>query len=116
MTTVQRGVKFRRPFVVPDSLDELHGPAKGALAIPLTVFWASLIPRVVGTSDDDALADVYRGDLETDAYAELTALVNKDALSRLWDNLPGNRAHRTAWEARFPHRPSPPRQGAGLET
>ena len=102
MTTVQPGVKFRRPFVVPDSLDELHGPASGPLTIPLTVYWANPIPRVVDTGDDQVLADVYREILGTATYDELTSLVNKDALIRLWDDMHGDRVLRAAWETHFP--------------
>ncbi len=102
MTTVQPGVKFRRPFVVPDSLDELHGPASGPLTIPLTVFWASRTPVVIDAGDDHALAAFYREILGTATYDELTSLVNKDALIRLWDAMPGDRVLRAAWEARFP--------------
>lgn len=38
MNYVPRGTKFRRPIVVPQSLNELQGPDSGNMTIPLSVF------------------------------------------------------------------------------
>lgn len=102
MQTVQRGTKFRRPFVVPRSLDELTGPDSGTFTLPHSVYWASQKPLQIDTASDDALVMAYRETLGTADYEQLVSIINKKALIRLWPRLTGDRLIRRTWESRFP--------------
>lgn len=95
--------RFRRPFVVPDSLDDLRGPAAGMVTIPHSVFWAKPGPVVINVEDDRVLWPMYREVLGSAVVLDdLVTVVNKDHLIRLWPRLVWDRVVRQAWESRFP--------------
>ena len=95
--------RFRRPFVVPDSLDDLRGPATGMVTIPHSVFWAKPEPVVIDVENDRVLWSMYREVLGSAVELEdLITVVNKDHLIRLWPELIWDRMVRQAWEDRFP--------------
>ncbi len=95
--------RFRRPFVVPDSLDDLKGPATGMVTIPHSVFWAKPEPVVINVENDRVLWQMYREVLGSAVVLEdLVTVVNKDHLIRLWPQLIWDKVVRQAWEDRFP--------------
>lgn len=99
--TVPRGTTFRRPIVIPESLDELRGPASGLMEIPISVMWASQQLYVLDAGDDEACADVYSEALGTATLEELRMIINKNTLLRVWPKMTGDRMTRTMWEGRF---------------
>ncbi len=91
-----------KPYPVPDSLDELHGPASGWVELSHSLYWAPGSRRF-NLDDDSGIKRVY-----ISALADVQALVNKDRLVGLWDELVLPRRVRDLWEEQFPHLRAPP--------
>lgn len=91
---------FRPPFDVPASLDDLQGPATGTMEVPHSIMWALTDNHVVDLANDAAIVSAYREILGSATLAQLTQLVNKDHLVRLWPTT-FDATIRNAWEASF---------------
>ncbi|WP_342318690.1 hypothetical protein [Corynebacterium mayonis] len=92
--------RFRPPFDVPDSLDDLQGPASGVLEVPHSIMWARSDYHTVDLSNDAAIVSAYREILGSATLEQLTRLVNKDHLVRLWPTT-FDTTIRNAWEESF---------------
>ena len=92
---------FRPPFVVPDSLDHLRGPASGTLEVPLTVMWPTPEKVQVDLSNPDATRAAYAEILGSASLTQLQSLVNRDLLVELWP-VTRDRTIAAAWASRFP--------------
>ncbi|MER5917076.1 hypothetical protein ABT124_43700 [Streptomyces sp. NPDC001982] len=92
--------KFRRRL--PDSLDELHGPAEGVVEPPATVVWSGL--RAFDLANERQRMSLYRTVLAEGMRKDLCALLNRDILLRLWPTLRilVSTTVRGVWEDRFP--------------
>ncbi|WP_405951067.1 hypothetical protein OG588_37320 [Streptomyces prunicolor] len=92
--------KFRRRL--PESLDELHGPAEGVVDLPLHVAWSGM------TSYDIAkprqCMGLYRTVLHEGLSEDLPLYLNQDLLLQMWPVLRTlvGRTVRTVWEDAFP--------------
>ncbi|WP_394281933.1 hypothetical protein [Corynebacterium sp.] len=91
---------FRPPFDVPASLDDLKGPATGMMEVPHSIMWARSDNHVVDLANDTAITSAYREILGSATLAQLTQLVNKDHLVRLWPTT-FDATIRKAWEESF---------------
>jgi hypothetical protein len=92
--------KFRRRL--PESLDELTGPAQGSVELPLHLAWSGLT-----TYDLDKPRQrmgLYRTVLHEGLHDDLPRYLNRDLLLQLWPVLSTlvGRTVRTVWEAAFP--------------
>lgn len=102
MIYVTQGTKFRRPFAIPNALNELRGPYSGPIVIPRSVYWATPDPIVIEASNDADLKMFYPETLGVARYKDLIQIINKEHLIRLWPNLIWDRVIRQAWESKFP--------------
>ncbi|MEU6350346.1 hypothetical protein ABZ896_13585 [Streptomyces sp. NPDC047072] len=102
--------KFRRRL--PESLDELHGPAMGVVDLPLHLAWSGM------TSYDLAKPrqrmGLYRTILHEGLRDDLPRYLNHDLLLQLWPVLRTlvGRTVRTVWEDAFPQLASRTRAAA----
>ncbi|WP_406841800.1 hypothetical protein ACICHK_43075 (plasmid) [Streptomyces sp. AHU1] len=91
--------KFRRRL--PDSLEELHGPAEGVVQPPITVVWSGL--RAFDLGNERQRMSLYRTVLAEGMHKDLTALLNHAILLRSWPTLRilVSTTVRGVWEDRF---------------
>ena len=91
-----------RPYAIPDSLDELRGPAHGLITLPLSVYWG---PRETPfhVDDDGDLIIAYSAIISNGTQDVQRSLVNENRLYRVWPLLSIDRFRvRPLWERRFP--------------
>jgi hypothetical protein len=90
-----------RPVVVPDSLDDLQGPASGVVELPVRLCWSA--SRRFDLADLDQAADMYEAVLDVAMTAEdLASYLDAEILVQVWPVLGLTRAKQVAWEGRFP--------------
>lgn len=90
-----------KPYAVPESLDELVGPAAGVVELPLSIYWAPGARRAdVGTLGGAWKA--YVAALSEGQLEDIVALVNADRLQQMWGELVLPRRVVALWESRFP--------------
>lgn len=90
-----------RPVLVAGTLDELRGPARGLVELPLRLWWQPV--RVFDLGQPTMLAWMYENVLREAIYVdELRRYIDGATLVRLWPQLNLPRAVRKAWEARHP--------------
>lgn len=99
----ERRVRFRdiKPYDVPESLDELHGPLDGIVSLPQSVYWQA--DRFnIDLSRPGKIEMVYQNVLAEGLLEDICRFVNADHLRRVWRNLRLDRRLRQMWEERFP--------------
>ncbi|MFE5143808.1 hypothetical protein ACFRDV_40350 [Streptomyces fagopyri] len=91
--------KFRRR--IPESLDDLQGPAEGRVEPPATVVWSGL--RVFDLAKERQRMSLYRIVLAEGMRDDLCALLNRDILLRSWPTLRAlvSTTVRSVWEEHF---------------
>ncbi|MFJ9379404.1 hypothetical protein [Streptomyces sp. NPDC101455] len=90
-----------RPYVVPETLAELAGPAAGVVALPTLLDWTP--KRVYDLSDDVDLRMLYETVIREALHAgELRAFLDPILLSAVWQRLWLPPRARLMWEGRFP--------------
>lgn len=93
--------RYRRPYVVADSLDLLHGPVSGTVHLPPHLDWS-------GNAEYDLdapgrIVDLYRAVLNEAARPQdLHEYLDAGMLRRLWALLWLPAQLRRAWEQKFP--------------
>ncbi|MCX5150346.1 hypothetical protein OHB36_26865 [Streptomyces sp. NBC_00320] len=102
--------KFRRRL--PDSLDELHGPAHGVVELPLHLAWSGMTSYDLGKPRQRV--GLYRTVLHEGLHDDLPLYLNQDLLLQLWPVLRTlvGRTVRTVWEDAFPQLASRTRAAA----
>ncbi|MCG0284840.1 hypothetical protein [Streptomyces sp. PSAA01] len=90
-----------KPYVLPESLDELGGPTAGSVTLPRHIDWG---PRYVYDLTDEAdLRLMYERVIrEAQTRDDLNAYLNAMTLRRMWRDLFLPFPVKTAWETRFP--------------
>lgn len=88
------------PYDVPSSLDVLHGPASGLLAVPVTVHWGPR--RVFDLNDPGQRRAAYRAIVREGTPEVQAELLNAGLLRELWPDLVLPERCRALWEERFP--------------
>jgi hypothetical protein len=89
-----------RPYAVADSLDELRGPAGGALELPHELVWSGR--RRFDLDDDYDCAAAYKIILEEGREEHFRRFLNGRLLRRHWREIMPARRVRALWEGRFP--------------
>lgn len=90
-----------RPVLVAGTLDELAGPDRGTVELPLRLWWNP--DRAFDLAEPTMLAWMYENVLrEAIRVDELRAFLDGPTLVRVWPDLNLPRAVRAAWEARHP--------------
>jgi hypothetical protein len=94
------GYAERRPYVVPQSLADLAGPAGGVVRLPVSLGWTG---RTEYDLDDDADLVVFYERVLVDASDadDVAGLLDQDLLRSHWRRLFLPAAARHAWERRF---------------
>ncbi|MBQ0986553.1 hypothetical protein KBZ10_18950 [Streptomyces sp. F63] len=102
--------KFRRRL--PESLDELHGPAYGVLELPLHMAWSGMTSYDLDKPRQRM--GLYRTVLHEGLHDDLPRYLNRDLLLDLWPVLRTlvGRTVRTVWEDAFPQLASRTRAAA----
>jgi hypothetical protein len=90
-----------RPYVVPDSLDELTGPASGTVELPISIHWGP--DKGHDLDDPDYRRLMYeRVVREANSVDDLRRFLNRDLLIELWPTLILPPQCSDLWHAKFP--------------
>ncbi|MEU8735549.1 hypothetical protein AB0C68_40130 [Streptomyces tendae] len=102
--------KFRGRL--PESLEELHGPVRGVVELPLHMAWSGLTTYDLGKPRQRM--GLYRTVLHEGLREDLLRYLNRDVLLELWPVLRAlvGRTVRTVWEDAFPQLASRTRAAA----
>jgi hypothetical protein len=99
--SVVRLARPHRPVLVAGTLDELAGPTRGLVELPLRLWWNP--HRTFDLSRPTMLAWMYENVLrEAIRVDELRSYLHGPTLLRLWPDLNLPRGVRAAWETRHP--------------
>ncbi|RAX19070.1 transcriptional regulator [Actinomyces sp. Z5] len=90
-----------KPYAVPDSLDDLRGPASGSIDLPHALLWAPGGGHV-DLDEDGGVNLAYRVAIAEGTVADQVAILNRDRLVSVWSELLLPRRARELWEVRFP--------------
>jgi hypothetical protein len=91
----------RRPWTVPDSLDELCGPTGGVVELPLHLDWSE--QRRYDLRDPAQLGLMYERMIrEAMAVEDLRRYLHGPTLRSVWRRIFLARVVRSLWESRFP--------------
>jgi hypothetical protein len=99
---LQRGWDYEAtiPYEVPDSLEELHGPATGTVRVGPPI---DTSPHpVYDLSSPERVRSLYSRVIREGITREQVALLNPQLLFRCWGALVLPRRCRALWESRFP--------------
>jgi len=101
ITAPRESYGARKPYVVADRLDDLHGPTAGTVELPAHLDWSG---NARYDLDKPArLASMYRTVLnEAGSIDDLRQWLDGRMLSRLWSTLWLPLPLRRLWESRFP--------------
>jgi len=89
-----------RPYAVAESLDELRGPAHGALVLPRELAWSGR--HRFDLDDDYDRAAAYKIILEEGREEHFRRFLNAGLLRRYWQEILPARRVRALWESRLP--------------
>ncbi len=90
-----------RPYVVPESLDELTGPTSGVVELPVMLDWSPR--RSYDLDDPRQLCLLYEQVMcEAANVADLRTYLNGAILRAVWSSLFLPRQVHTLWLTRFP--------------
>ncbi|MBG0815718.1 hypothetical protein [Planomonospora sp. ID82291] len=91
----------RRPYTVPETLEELTGPADGTVELPTRLDWSE--QRRYNLDDPAELGLMYERVIRESMRAEdLRRYLDGRTLLRVWHRIFLPRRVRTLWEERFP--------------
>lgn len=104
----------RRPYVIPERLADLAGPAGGIVELPPTLAWTGRRRYdLADPTDSNVLYE--RVIVEAAGPADLSRLLDADRLRAAWSDLFLPRRVRRLWEARFPELAAPADRGVAPE-
>jgi len=88
-----------RDVELPRSLDELHGPTRGVVRLPLRLYWSGPDPQSVkwDTASRDDRRWLYEVVLREGTLDDVRELVDGQELVREWDQLYLPHWLRAAW-------------------
>jgi hypothetical protein len=90
-----------RPTFVPDSLEDLRGPVRGLVTLPLSLDWTPC--NTYDLASEARVRRLYETVLsEALSEEDVTTHVDRDTLLRLWRTLRIPRRVRSAWETAYP--------------
>jgi hypothetical protein len=101
--TAQSRVRYAdtRPYVTPETLEELAGPATGVLELPISLDWSERRSYDLSVESDRRLMyeRVIREAMSADI---LRRYLNSALLLSIWPNMYLPRRVKASWESRFP--------------
>lgn len=102
MDRVPRGTTFRKPSIIPQSLEELRGPTTGLFTIPKRLYWPRPEPITIDLSRDGEKTLLYAAVIVEGTLADFRTMVNGDELIRLWPQIGLSPLIMEKWGQRFP--------------
>lgn len=102
MVSEQR-VRFRdiKPYETVDSLDDLRGPAEGAITLPVDVYWSGLRDTFDVTNPRQRRV-AYQAALSNGRRDHIIEFVNRELLLEAWPRLALDARVVELWSQRFP--------------
>ncbi|MBI8999743.1 hypothetical protein M0E87_02740 [Corynebacterium sp. CCM 9185] len=91
-----------KPYVAPDSLDELRGPSEGIFVLPHSVRWLNEKARTTDVTNKIRRRCAYRDLLAEGTYEQQCEFINRDLLIRDFPHLPLPRRVTKLWTDAFP--------------
>ncbi len=92
--------RYARPYVLPESLESLAGPAGGVVRLPRHLAWSG--SAVYDLDSPGRVVDLYRTVIiEAASPEDLRAYLDARTLRRLWSYLWLPPAVRQMWQVRF---------------
>jgi hypothetical protein len=90
-----------RPYVTPDSLDELSGPTTGVIELPISLDWSERRTYDLSVESDRRLMyeRVIREAMSADT---LRRYLDRVLLTSIWPTMYLPRRVKASWESRFP--------------
>jgi hypothetical protein len=93
-------------YLVPDELDDLHGPAAGTVELPLHLDWGP--ERTYNVDDAGSCSVLYQLTLQNSgSIEEICRIVHAGRLTALWPTMILPARCRQLWETTFPQLPAP---------
>jgi hypothetical protein len=101
VTVAGRTYAENRPYLLPETLEELAGPVTGVVQLPSRLDWSE---RAEFHLDDPAERNVMyeRVIREATQIDDLRSYLNEEVLRQVWGRLFLPARVRRSWEARFP--------------
>ena len=94
-------LEHTKPFFVPDSMSELHGPDGGQVVLPVSIDWTPA--NTFDVSNPVRVRSMYAKILmESPDEGTIATYVNRSVLLREWTRLRLPSYVRHAWEQRHP--------------
>ena len=90
-----------KPYEVPESLDQLHGPAHGVVVLRHSVLW-SPGGGEVDLDEPGGVNLAYRAVIAEGKVEDQIQVLNRRKLIEVWGELLLPRRTRLMWEQRFP--------------
>lgn len=91
-------------YLTPESLEDLHGPAAGAVTLPIHLDWGP--DRTYTVEDDASCRTLYQLTLQNSGSpTEIGAIINAERLLVLWPSMPLPARCRDHWQTAFPQLP-----------
>jgi hypothetical protein len=99
---LQRGWDYEAtiPYQVPDSLEDLHGPAAGTVRVGPPINTG--LRQEWGLSSRDEVRWLYAATIRDGSVRDQQRILNPQLLMRLWPGLNLPTRCRAFWEAKFP--------------
>lgn len=96
-------IRFRdiKPYDIVDSLDDLAGPAEGAVTLPVDVYWSGL-RSTFDVADERERRVVYKAALSNGRREHIIEFVNRDLLLQSWGRLALDDRVIDLWRNAFP--------------
>lgn len=92
-------------YLVPDDLDDLHGPATGSVELSLHLDWGP--ERTYNVDDDGSCSVLYQLTLQNSGtIEEICSIVHPARLTALWPTMILPARCRQLWETTFPQLPA----------
>jgi len=99
--TARSSYGSRRPYAVPEALNELQGPVAGLVELPSIVAWTGRRTYDLGAPAD--LVVMYeRVIVEAPTVEVLDSLINGEKLLSVWAHLYLPQQVRQLWQTQFP--------------
>ncbi|TIH36189.1 transcriptional regulator [Subtercola vilae] len=89
-----------KPYDAPEQLEDLRGPASGALRLPPWIYWGP--NPAVDLSALWGATKAYQATIQEGTVEDQVKILNRDVLISVWAELNLPPRARQLWESRFP--------------
>lgn len=101
-TDQERGLyRHTKIYAVPESLDELQGPAGGMMRLPQSIHWARKGGSTVDLATPGGRSIAYGAAMGEGTLDQVCSIVNREHLINEWATIPKAIRMTALWEIRF---------------